>query len=92
MDDDFVMKMLTVKDIYTNFIGAYPVDTRSEVNVRPSNSSWEVERSSCCVVTTLKSSRGLPKRLRSHSITPSLTANKPMPFLLRGPISILRIK
>ena len=33
MDDDFVMKMLTVKDIYTNFIGAYPVDTRSEVNV-----------------------------------------------------------
>ena len=36
MDDDFVMKMLTVKDIYTNFIGAYPVDTRSEVNVRNS--------------------------------------------------------
>ena len=36
MDDDFVMKMLTVKDIYTNFIGAYPVDTRSEVNVRHS--------------------------------------------------------
>ena len=34
MDDDFVVKMLTVKDIYTNFIGAYPVDTRSEVNVR----------------------------------------------------------
>ena len=32
MDDDFVMKMLTVKDIFTNFIGAYPVDTRSEVN------------------------------------------------------------
>ena len=36
MDDDFVMKMLTVKDIFTNFIGAYPVDTRSEVNVRNS--------------------------------------------------------
>ena len=36
MDDDFVMKMLTVKDIYTNFIGGYPVDTRSEVNVRNS--------------------------------------------------------
>ncbi|CAE7448301.1 unnamed protein product, partial [Symbiodinium pilosum] len=36
MDDDFVMKMLTVKDVYTNFIGAYPVDTRSEVNVRNS--------------------------------------------------------
>ena len=30
------MKMLTVKDIYTNFIGAYPVDSRSEINVRNS--------------------------------------------------------
>ncbi|CAE7476530.1 unnamed protein product, partial [Symbiodinium pilosum] len=30
------MKMLTVKDIYTHFIGAYPVDTRSEINVRNS--------------------------------------------------------
>ena len=36
MDDDFAMKMLTVKDIYTNFIGAYPVDSRSEVNARSS--------------------------------------------------------
>ena len=30
------MKMLTVKDTYTNFIGAYPVDSRSEINVRNS--------------------------------------------------------
>ena len=30
------MKMLTVQDIYTNFIGAYPVDSRSEINVRNS--------------------------------------------------------
>ena len=36
MEDDFVMKMLTVKYIYTNFIGACPVDSRSEVNVRNS--------------------------------------------------------
>ena len=36
IDDDFVMKMLTMKDIYIHFIGAYPVDTRSEINVRNS--------------------------------------------------------
>ena len=36
MDDDFVIRMLPVKDIYTNFIGAYPVDSSSEFNVRNS--------------------------------------------------------
>ena len=35
-DDDFVMKMHTVQDIYTNFVGAYPVDSRPEVNARNS--------------------------------------------------------
>ena len=30
------MKMLTVKYIYTNFVGAYPVGSRPEVNVRNS--------------------------------------------------------
>ena len=74
MDDDFVMKMLTVKDIFTNFIGAYPVDTRSEVNA----SSLAIGRSSCCMETMPKSLRKPLKHLRFLLTTPFLIVSRPM--------------
>ena len=87
MDDDFVMKMLTV-----TLISSVPILwTRGPKSMlgTPSNSS--IGRSSCCMATTPKSLRRLLRRWKSHSTTLFLTANKPMP-LLRGPTSTLRTK
>ena len=89
-----VMKMVTVKDIYTNFIGAYPVDSRSEINVRNSLKFFVGGRKIKLKLLCGDNAEEFEKAanaLEFPSITPFLTASRPMP-LWSTLTCILRIK